>query len=173
MALQWLHVSKFDGERVSAAKKTRQSVFPGGHGVELTAAPFMDAAQARSDAKATEAAAKTLRDKDLATARELKAAQEAAWKQETDTVSAAADRWTSAYGEMSKAFLKSLDAPEKSKRRLKKLIFEEAAALLLARPDGVAIGALENVSLDENFTSELEDVRSDGEESEYSPYAEG
>jgi hypothetical protein len=74
---------------------------------------------------------------------------------------------------MSKAFLKSLYAPEKPKRRLKKLIFEAAAALLLARPDGVAIGALENVSLDENFTSELEDVRSDGEESEYSPYAEG
>ena len=140
--------------------------------MELTAAPFMDATQARSDAKAAEAAAKILRAEELASARVLKATQEAAWKLETDTITAAAEVWTSTYGGMTKAFLKSLDAPEKPKRRLKKVVFEEAAALLLAGLDGIIVEAPRDVSIDEDLTSTLEGVHSDGGESEYSPYAE-
>jgi hypothetical protein len=57
------HVSKLYEMRISMAKNTKHSMFPG-HGVELTGAPFM--VQARKDAKAADDAAKVARLKELA-----------------------------------------------------------------------------------------------------------
>jgi hypothetical protein len=172
MLFQWLHVSKLDEARVAAAKKSRHTNFPGGRGQELTGAVFMDASQARSDANAAEAAEKAVRMNQAAIAKVLKAAQEAAWAQETEASVAAVADWTSKYAGMTKSQMMLIEAPKKPRRRLKAEVYAEAEALLSVEAGEVPAPDVEMVGTDEDFTDELEDVRSEADGSEYSPYAE-
>jgi hypothetical protein len=173
MILQWLHVSKIDDTRVAVAKTARQTVFPGGNGVELTGNVFVSAAQARVNARNAEDAAKAARAKEMAVNKALKAAQDEAWRVETENTENAVAEWNKHYQDMTKAQLAAAGAPKKPSRRLKSVVHAE---VLVLQPDEGAFeatAAVQDVVQREDFTSAMAAVVSDEEGSEYSPYHEG
>ena len=154
---------------METAKKSTRSVFHHGHGVELSGDVFLGEEKGRVNEKAAVEAEKAAKASATAAAKVLKAAQEKAWKQETEGTKAEVEKWNLRYGDMSKALLKTIGAPKRPTRRLKAAVYAEVATLLAGEVAGGAPLVSQDTPEVEEFTSQLRNMQSDNDDSEYSP----